>query len=148
MQSLIHIGGDQEQLQNAAVKTLITQSYNNNQSIADQARGYESLNDNVHGDFLSRFLGGPLGVAYESLSFYPKMHLLINALPVIQAALLFGLYAFLGLAIPFSSYRIAFCVAGTVVMFSLIFCSFLWNLTQWFDTYRKRSINHVLSKLI
>jgi hypothetical protein len=60
---------------------------------------------------------------------------LINALPVIQGSLLFGVYAFLALAMPFSRYRLSFCVVGAVVMFSLIFCSFLWSLTAWFDNY-------------
>lgn len=136
MQSLQNLGGNQQQLQNAAIKTLITHSFAaSNQSMADAARGYESLNNNTSGDYSSRFLGAPLGVLQESMSFYPKLHLLINALPVLQGALLFGVYAFIALGIPFSSYRISFCVTGAVVMFSLIFCSFLWNLTQWFDNY-------------
>lgn len=135
LQALQNIGGDQQQLQNAAIKTLITHSFATDQSAADAARGYESLNDNSSGSFLSRFIGAPAGTLLESLSFFPKLHLLINALPVMQGALLFGVYAFIALGIPFASYRVGFCVTGAVIMFSLIFCSFIWNLTQWFDTY-------------
>jgi hypothetical protein len=134
-QKLENLGGDNQQIQNAALKTLITQNFAHNQTAADMARGYESGNDNQSGDFISRYVGAPLGVLYESLSLFPKLHLLINALPVIQGSLLFGLYAFLALAMPFSSYRAGFCIVGAVVMFSLIFCSFLWNLTAWFDNY-------------
>ncbi len=130
-QKITAFHGDQEKLQDTVVRTLITQ--NLHQSISDQVRGYESLNNNASGDYISRFIGGQLGIVYESLSFYPKLHLLLNALPVIQGALLFALYTFLALAIPFSSYRISFCVTGSVVLFSLIFCSFIWHLVQWFD---------------
>lgn len=134
-QQLLHSGGDPQQLQDATLKTLIHQDATHQQPVSALARGYESLNDNGTGDYLSRFIGAPLGILQESLSFFPKLHLLINALPVIQGALLFAIYAFLGLAIPFSRYRIAFCVTGAIVLFSLIFCSFLWNLTAWFDDY-------------
>lgn len=136
LQKLLHFGSHSEQLQEAAVKTLITHSFAAKQpGISSGFRGYESLNDNVSGDWTSRFIGGQLGTLLESLSFYPKLHLLMNALPVIQGCLLFGFYAFLGLAIPFSSYRISFTVTAAVVLFSLIFCSYLWHLVQWFDNY-------------
>jgi hypothetical protein len=139
-QQLSGVGGDQQKLQDATLKTLITHSFTNGQSASDTARGYESLNNNVHGDYFSRFIGAPMGVRLESLSFYPKIHLLINALPVVQGALLFAVYAFLALGIPFSSYRISFCVTGAVVLFSLIFCTFIWNLVQWFDTYLMQAL--------
>lgn len=133
-QKLSNLGGDQQKIQDAAVKTLIEHNMSENQTTGSMVRGYESLNDNVSGDYISRFVGAPIGVVYESLSFYPKLHLLINALPVIQGSLLFALYAFLALGIPFSSYRMSFCVTGAMVIFSLIFCSFLWHLVQWFDS--------------
>jgi hypothetical protein len=133
-QKLLNAGGNTQQTQDAVIKTLLTHTAGN-QSISDDRRGYESLNDDQSGmhDFFSRYIGAPLGVGLESFSFFPKLHLLINALPVIQGSLLFALYAFLGLAIPFSRYRIGFCVTGSVFLFSVIFCSFLWNLTAWFD---------------
>ena len=133
--SLLHLGGDTQAIQTASIKGLISHSFSGNKTISDQLRGYESLNNNTTGDYVSRFIGAPVGVAYESLSFYPKLHLLINALPVIQGSLLFALYAFLALAIPFSSYRIGFCVTVSVIIFSVIFCSYLWQLVQWFDNY-------------
>lgn len=136
LQSLLHFGSSAEQLQDAAIKTLIAHSFIAKQpSLGATVRGYESPNDNVSGDFISRFIGGQLGIIMENLSFYPKIHLLMNALPVIQGCLLFAFYAFLGLAIPFSSYRISFTVTAAVMLFSLIFCSYLWHLVQWFDFY-------------
>ena len=135
LNSLMHLGGDTQKLQETSIKSLISHSFGKNQTLSDQLRGYQSLNDNVSGDYFSRFIGGAVGTAYESLSFYPKLHLLMNALPIIQGSLLFALYAFLALAIPFSGYRIKFCVTGSVVIFSVIFCSYLWHLVQWFDNY-------------
>ena len=65
-----------------------------NQSMQDFDRGYESINDNLKGDFISRSLGEPFGILWHGMSFYPKIHLLINALPLIQGALLFAVYVF------------------------------------------------------
>ena len=145
-QQLENLGGNSQQLHNAAIKTLI--GHNNiNQSISDKTRGYESLNDNASGNWISRFIGAPIGVMHEGLSFYPKLDLLINALPVIQGSLLFALYAFLGLAVPFSSYRIQFCITGAIVIFSVIFCSYLWALTQWFDNYLIQALYPSLGKI-
>lgn len=130
----IHSIGDpvsQISAQAAAIKTLIKESFDT--SFEDQARGYESLENNMHGDFISRWIGAPLGAAMEGLSFFPKLHLLINALPVIQASLLFALYVFLAIGLPFSSYRAGFCVTVSIMLFSLIFCSFIWHLVAWFD---------------
>jgi hypothetical protein len=132
-QKLTTAGGDQQVLEDATIKTLLTQEAKS-ASLSEKLRGYESLNDNVSGHYLSRFVGAPLGVAYETLSFYPKLHLLMNALPVIQGSLLFAMYAFLALGLVFSSYRISFCVTGAVMIFSVIFCSFIWQVVQWFDT--------------
>lgn len=133
-QQLMHLGNPQK-AQDVALKKLITHSFGDNQTLGDKVRGYESLNDNMSGDYVSRFVGAQLGIIYEKFSYYPKLHLLINALPVIQGSLLFAIYAFLALAIPFSSYRINFCVSGAVVLFSLIFCSYIWHLVGWLDTY-------------
>lgn len=131
-QKLMSIDGDQTALEDAAIKTLLANNMGN-ASLADKLRGYESLNNNASGDYFSRLIGAPLGIGYESLSFYPKLHLLINALPMIQGTLLFALYAFLALGVIFSNYRIQFCVTGAIMIFSVIFCSFLWHVVQWFD---------------
>jgi hypothetical protein len=134
-EQLFNLGGNTQQIQDASLKSVLQNTYTRSSSLADTARGYESLNDNASGDLISRFISAPMGVAFEGLSFFPKLHLLINALPVMQGSLLFALYAFLALAIPFSSYRINLCVTGSIIMFSLIFCTYIWQLTAWFDNY-------------
>jgi hypothetical protein len=134
MQAILHLGKSKAELQDAAIRTLIVHSFAN-QSMQDFSRGYQSVNDNLKGDYISRSLGEPIGVAFHNMTFLPKLHLLINALPLIQGALLFAMYVFLALAIPFSSYRMSFCVTGAIIIFSVIFCSYIWNLVAWFDNY-------------
>ncbi|HEX4045879.1 MAG TPA: conjugal transfer protein TraG N-terminal domain-containing protein, partial [Gammaproteobacteria bacterium] len=138
--SLMHLGGDTEKIQEVSIQRLINHNFHSGETMSNRSRGYESLENNTSGNFISRYIGAPLGILYESFSSYPKLHLLINALPIIQGSLLFALYAFLAIAIPFSSYRVGFCVTVAVVMFSLIFCSYLWQLVQWFDSYLIRAL--------
>ena len=136
LQEIIHFGHKTPEMEDAAIRTLITHS--STQSLQDGVRGYESLNDDNPNGYASGFVGtilGDVGVAMHSFTFVPKLHLLINALPILQATLLFAVYVFLALAIPFSSYRMNFCIAGTFVIFSLIFCSFIWHLVAWFDHF-------------
>lgn len=136
--AILQMGNNTQQLQDAAIKTLITQSYH--ASALDKWRGYESLDDQASGDYLSRFVGAPLGIGLESLSFYPKLHLLINALPVIQALMLMAIYMFLALAIPFSSYRTHFIITGMFIIFAITFFSFLWACTHWVDQVLMQSL--------
>lgn len=134
MQQLEHLGSKSSDLADISLKTLIMHSFS--QTKDDAMRGYASLNDSYgKDDFISRFITAPIGVALSGLKFFPKLHLLINALPLIQACLLFAIYAFLALAIPFSSYRISFCITAAFIIFSLVFCSFIWNLVFWFDHF-------------
>ena len=118
-------------MKDTAIQSLISHSFN--LSLEDAARGYESLNDNVSGDTISR-IAGVIGTLWHGATFFPELHLLMNALPIIQGILLLALYTFLALAIPFSSYRIGFCVGGSIVMFSVIFCSYIWHLVHWVDS--------------
>lgn len=135
MQQLKHLGSKSSDLADTSLKTLIMHSFS--QSIGDTMRGYASLNNysNSKDNFLARFVTTPIGIAIHSLKFFPKLHLLINALPLIQASLLFAIYTFLAIAIPFSSYKMSFCVTAAFVIFSLVFCSFIWNVVFWFDHF-------------
>lgn len=132
--AILHLGQSKAELQDAAIRTLIVHSFAT-QSMQDFSRGYQSVNDNLKGDYISRALGESIGVAFHNMTFLPKLHLLINALPLIQGSLLFAIYVFLALAIPFSSYRMSFCITGAIIIFSVIFCSYIWNLVAWFDNF-------------
>ena len=130
---ITHIGDNHQQLLNAGIRNLIKHSFDKGMTLGEISRGYESLGDDVHGHLISKYLGVPLGVAFERMSYYPKLILLINSLPVIQALLLMSIYALLALAIPFSSYRLHFIVTGSAAIFAITFWSYLWHLVLYLD---------------
>lgn len=66
---------------------------------------------------------------------YPKIHIIENALPVIQAVLLSAVVMMLALALPMSGYSFGFCITGAVFLFSITFCSFLWHWVTWLDQF-------------
>jgi len=59
LSSLMHSGGDSQILQDESIKGLINHSFHANETMGDRLRGYESLNDNTKGDYISRFAGAP-----------------------------------------------------------------------------------------
>jgi len=136
-QQLLHIGSNTTQLENAAIKQLIFNNMPDMSTIQDYQRGYESLSDSENGASASIYntLLGTIGVGVAAPAGFTVIHLIVNALPIIQAAILFCLYAFLAIAIPFSGYRPGFIVTASIVMFSVIFCSYIWHLVMWFDSH-------------
>ena len=136
IQSLLHIGSDAPQLENEAIRQLIQHNINFS-GYNDSTRGYASLNDDDSGlsNVVINHILMPGGVALQSAGGFTSIHLIINALPVIQAAVLFCLYTFLAIAIPFSGYKPSFIVTASIVLFAVIFCSYIWHLVAWFDNH-------------
>jgi len=119
--SIFNLGDDPQILVDKSIKKLMFQTFQ--RSVPDNLRGYSSLNDSG-GGFLA-LTGSEIGIAFHQLSFYPTLYLLKNAIPVVQALLLMAIYAFIGLMIPFSSYRLSFIITGTSVIFAVTLWSFL-----------------------
>ena len=131
LQALAHIG--QPQVADIGIRRLIQHSFDPGMStLGDIPRGYESLNDN-NGSGWWTHLAGELGIVSHQLTYYPKLYLLINALPVIQALLLLAIYALLAIMIPFSSYRLHFIITGAAIIFAITFWSYLWHLVHYID---------------
>ncbi len=128
-----HIGSDPHALMDSSIRHLISHSFDSGMTLGEISRGYESLDDDVSGHWISRYVGGTTGIAMEQMSYYPKLHLLINALPVIQALLLMAIYVLLALTIPFSSYRLHFIITGSAIIFAITFWSYLWHLVLYLD---------------
>lgn len=131
--AITHLGDSQGQLADAGIRDLIRHSFDKGMTLGEISRGYESLDEDIHGDWFSDHVGSVVGVGFESLSYYPKLNLLINALPVIQALLLMAIYVLLALAIPFSSYRLHFIITGSAAIFAITFWSYLWHLVLYLD---------------
>ncbi len=131
LQAIEHLG--EPRLADAAIRSLITHSFDANMSLGEISRGYESLDDDISGDGRSAYFGSKVGIAMEQLTYYPKLNLLINSLPVIQALLLMSIYMLLAIAIPFSSYRLHFIVTGSAIIFAITFWDYLWHLVLYLD---------------
>lgn len=127
-----NIGSDPSTLQDSGIRNLISHSFDSGMTLGEVSRGYESLNDDVSGNWIST-VAGNAGVAMEEMSYYPKLHLLMNALPVIQALLLMSIYALLALVVPFSSYRVHFIITGSAIIFAITFWSYLWHFVLYLD---------------
>lgn len=132
LQDITHLG-DSKDLADIGVRSLIQHSFDPGMSeSSDIPRGYESLND-TNGSHWYVDLAGELGIASHQFTYYPKLYLLINALPVIQALLLLAIYALLAIMIPFSSYRLHFIITGSAIIFSVTFWSYLWHFVNYIN---------------
>lgn len=143
MTDITHSGDSRQQLLDAGIRNLIKHSFDKGMTFGEISRGYESLDDDIHGNGFSDYVGSAVGIGFERLSYYPRLVLLINALPVIQALLLMSIYALLALAIPFSSYRLHFIITGSAAIFGITFWSYLWHLVLYLDnTFIPAMFNH------
>jgi hypothetical protein len=61
------------------------------------------------------------------------MTAVLQALPMVQAILLLGMYALLPLVVVLSRYSIAMMVTGAMAIFTVKFWSVLWYLAMWVD---------------
>lgn len=102
-------------------------------------RGYQSESDNrtsyEGGSGIFSFATSRLGTDVMALKEFPKIRFILNALPIIQAGLLFLLFVFLAIGLPISCYSPGFCVTAAIMIFSIIFMSYIWHLVSWFDAH-------------
>lgn len=94
----------------------------------------EQANQSGTDNFLAKWASKGM-TDYAAVEEYPKIQILKNALPVIQAVLLAAFCMMLSIALPLASYSIRFVVTAAIFMFSIIFCSFLWHWVSWFDQF-------------
>ena len=95
-------------------------------------KGYDKANDLV-GDWGYSHVAAGLGEWFHQLDAYPKLYAAAQAAPIIQSLLLMMVYAFLPLVLVFTSYKLTSVISGTIIIFSLIFWSFIWHLVSWTD---------------
>ncbi|MCK4608950.1 MAG: conjugal transfer protein TraG N-terminal domain-containing protein, partial [Gammaproteobacteria bacterium] len=120
----IYSGGDEVYVQDAVIRAVIMKSTNSGAF----NRGYASEEDSKNGTMNAYGKWGAKGYTEKAtLSEYPKIHILENMLPVLQAVILFAVIMLLALALPLSCYAPGFCVTASVFLFSITFCGFLWH---------------------
>ena len=73
------------------------------------------------------------GVLTASALFSVTMTAVLQALPMVQAILLLGMYALLPLVVVLSRYSIAMMVTGAMAIFTVKFWIVLWYLAMWVD---------------
>ena len=95
-------------------------------------QGYDNANDMI-GNWGYSHLVSMVGTLYNQLEEYPKLYAAAQAVPIIQALLLLLVYAFLPFALVFSSYKPTAFITGAILIFSIIFWSFIWHLVSWVD---------------
>jgi len=81
--------------------------------------------------------GGVLGA---SALFAVTMTVVLQALPMVQAIMLLGIYALLPLVVVLSRYSLSMMVIGAMAIFTVKFWSVLWYLAMWVDQNLIRSM--------
>lgn len=95
--------------------------------------GYGDANNTV-GDYGYSHFVNALGDWYTQFSMYPKLYAAQETVPIIQALFLLMIFTFLPFALVFSGYKPSAFVTGSIIIFSLIFWSFLWQFVSWTDS--------------
>jgi len=73
------------------------------------------------------------GILTASALFSVTMTAVLQALPMVQAILLLGIYALLPLIVVLSRYSLSMMVIGAMAIFTVKFWSVLWYLAMWVD---------------
>lgn len=81
----------------------------------------------------SRKFSSKVGMFWESLSAYPKLHIIISSLPVIQAGFMLIIIVTLPIILILCNYRLQAVVSIGAVIFAIIFWRYLWEMTSVLD---------------
>jgi len=122
-----------EQQEDAVVRTVLNNappSWSSNDLVAGNTAnaGWVGTVENfVKGGFATG------GVVTASALFSVTMTAVLQALPMIQALMLLGIYALLPMIVVLSRYSLSMMVVGAMAIFTVKFWSVLWYLAMWVD---------------
>ena len=122
-----------EQQNDAVAKNVLTNappSWSNNDLIAHNASNSGLIN--TAGNIVKGGLATG-GVVTASALFSVTMTAVLQALPMVQAIMLLGIYALLPMVVVLSRYSISMMVVGAMAIFTIKFWSVLWYLAMWVD---------------
>ena len=77
--------------------------------------------------------GAYLGTTKTAIGMAVIMTIILTAIPIVQALLLFGMYTLLPMIVVLSRYSISMMVVGALSIFTVKFWTVLWFLAQWVD---------------
>lgn len=122
-----------EKQNDAVARTVLTNSppsWSNNDLVANNSGSTGLLST------AENFVKGGLasgGVVTASAMFSVTMTAVLQALPMVQAVLLLGIYALLPMVVVLSRYSLSMMVIGAMAIFTVKFWSVLWYLALWVD---------------
>ena len=122
-----------EQQRDAVAKTVLANappSWSNNDLVRHNA-GTTGMLNAVEYTVKGGLAAG--GVVLASALFSVTMTAVLQALPMVQALLLLGMYALLPMIVVLSRYSVAMMVTGAMAIFTVKFWSVLWYLSLWVD---------------
>tara|TARA_R110000868_G_scaffold266583_1_gene525833 strand:- start:49563 stop:51146 length:1584 start_codon:yes stop_codon:yes gene_type:complete len=120
-------GGNKNLAEDAAIRAVLMKS-------STSGRGYASEEDGKSGiDNGLANVAGKVFTDVAAVEEYPKIHMIENSLPIIQAVLLASVIMLLAFVLPLSCYNVGFLMMGALYLFSITFCSFLWHWISWLD---------------
>ena len=122
-----------EQQNDAVARTVLANappSWSNNDLVAHNS-GSTGLLNTVENVAKGGLASG--GVVAASALFSVTMTAVLQALPMVQAVLLLGIYALLPMIVVLSRYSISMMVIGAMAIFTVKFWSVLWYLALWVD---------------
>ena len=122
-----------EQQNDAVAKTVLANApptWSNNDLVANNS-GSTGLLNTVENVAKGGLASG--GVLAASALFSVTMTAVLQALPMVQAVLLLGIYALLPMVVVLSRYSISMMVIGAMAIFTVKFWSVLWYLALWVD---------------
>ena len=122
-----------EQQHDAVARTVLTNappSWSSNELLVHNASG-PGLVSTAGSIIKSGLAAGSIITA--SALFSVTMTAVLQALPMLQAIILLGIYALLPLMVVLSRYSISMMVIGAMAVFTVKFWSVLWYLAMWVD---------------
>jgi hypothetical protein len=122
-----------EQQEDAVARTVLTNSppvWSSNDLVANNtgSTGWVGTAENLVKGGLAAG-----GVVSASAMFSVTMTAVLQALPMVQALLLLGIYALLPMVVVLSRYSLSMMVIGAMAIFTVKFWSVLWYLAMWVD---------------
>ena len=122
-----------EQQEDAVARTILSNSppvWSSNDLVANNtgSTGWVGTAENLVKGGLAA-----VGVVSASAMFSVTMTAVLQALPMVQALLLLGIYALLPMVVVLSRYSLSMMVVGAMAIFTVKFWSVLWYLAMWVD---------------
>ncbi|MCP5443688.1 MAG: conjugal transfer protein TraG N-terminal domain-containing protein [Chromatiaceae bacterium] len=122
-----------EQQKDAVARTVLTNSppvWSSNDLVANNT-GSTGLLGTAENIVKGGLAAG--GVITASAFFSVTITAVLQALPMVQAVLLLGIYALLPMIVVLSRYSLSMMVVGAMAIFTVKFWSVLWYLAMWVD---------------